>query len=125
MTQLANRPIIQKTGLKPRRMKATKAEQERYRKLKEMGCIVTRLYFGKWAPAEIHHLTEGGRRLGNMKTIPLTGWLHRAILPESCKTAFEATIKHGPSLHTKRAFVEAFGTELELLEQVNKLLEAK
>lgn len=125
MTQLANRPIIQKTGLKPRRMKATKAEQERYRKLKEMGCIVTWLYFNKWAPAEIHHLTEGGRRLGNDKTIPLTSWYHRAQVPPDCLTGAQAEVRHGPSLHSKKDFELRFNTEEWLLEQVNKLLEAK
>lgn len=125
MNQIVSRPIVPKTGLKPRRMKATKAEQERYEKLKAMGCIVTRLYFGKWAAAEIHHLTEGGRRLGNMQTIPLTPWYHQAKIPEGCKTAFGAEVKHGPSLHRKGAFVARWGSEEWLLEQVNKLLEAK
>lgn len=125
MNQLVSRPIVPKTGLKPRRMKATKAEQERYEKLKAMGCIVTRLYFGKWAPAEIHHLTEGGRRLGNMKTIPLTLWYHRGIIPEGCKTTSEAKMKYGPGLSAKKHFVDCWGSEEWLLEQVNKLLEIK
>lgn len=125
MNQLVSRPIVPKTGLTPRRMKATKAEQERYEKLKAMGCIVTRLYFGKWAAAEIHHITEGGRRIGNLDSIPLRPWYHQAKIPQGFNTTTETESILGPTLHSKRAFVARFGSEEWLLEQVNKLLEAK
>lgn len=123
MNQLCDRPIVPKSGLKPRRMRPTKAELERYKALKAMGCIVTRLYFDKWAPAEIHHLTSGGRRLGNMQTIPLTPWYHQAKIPQGCRNTLSAEVAYGPSLHTKREFVARFGSEEWLLEQVNKILE--
>jgi hypothetical protein len=109
--------------MKPRKQKATKAEKERYAKLKELGCIVTRLNFAQYEPAEIHHLTSGGRRIGNMETIPLSSWYHRAILPPDCKTTTEAVLMYGPSLETsKRKFESQFGSEEFLLAETNKLI---
>ena len=93
----------------------TKAERERFRKLQELGCIVTLLFLGEYAEPDIHHLTEG-YRLGHSYTIPLSPWFHRGIPPDGM-TQKEATEELGPSLAlNKKAFVERFGTERELLE---------
>lgn len=109
--------------MKPRREKATKSEQMRYAALKSIGCIVSRKFYNRWEPCEIHHLTSGGRRLGNEFTIPLSSWRHRAIIPQDCKTTSEAIQKYGPSLETsKRDFVERFGSELDLLKETNRYL---
>lgn len=110
--------------MKPRNKPATKAEKQRYARLKELGCIITRLKHGVWAYPEIHHITSGGRRLGNDKTIPLTEWFHRGIIPQDCKTSSEATQKYGPSLaKDKHEFECAFGGEEFLLAETNRLLE--
>ena len=109
--------------MKPRSKKATKEELERYVRLKELGCIVTRLKRGVWAYPEIHHMTSGGRRLGNDKTIPLTDWYHRGVIPADCKTSSEATSKYGPSMaKDKLEFECVFGGEEYLLAETNKLL---
>ncbi len=67
---------------------------------------------------DIHHLTSGGRRMGHAYTIGLCPWHHRGV--PSPADDFGS----GPSLaYSKRAFNEAYGTEITLLEETNKLLE--
>jgi hypothetical protein len=100
----------------------TKAESERMEKLSRMGCIVTRLCFGAYKDADVHHITSGGRRLGHMSTIPLSPWYHRAV-PDSNMTPQLMREFYGPSLAESKAEFEArFGTEAYLLEQTNKWL---
>jgi hypothetical protein len=97
---------------------------ERFAKLYGLGCIVSRVFFGRWEPAEIHHLVEGRKRLGHQFTIPLSPWFHRGVPPLAEMRPSEAVEKIGPSLAmSKRDFVAKFGTERELLEQTNKLIE--
>ena len=99
----------------------TKAERERLSRLKEMPCIVC----GR-RPVEIHHLVDNGyRRLsgGHSSTIPLCIWHHRGE-PDYWQSKKSMAQSHGPSLATsKRAFVERFGSERELLAKVNALLD--
>lgn len=98
------------------------ADVERFAKLRSIGCIVSRLYFNRWEPAEIHHLVEGRKRLGHQFTIPLSAWFHRGVPPMEMRPS-EATKALGPSLAlSKREFVARFTTERELLEETNKLL---
>lgn len=113
--------------MKPRRAKATKAELARYAKLKEMpciACIIGRhdLINGMCGKHEIHHLTSGGRRLGNEKTIPLGAWHHQGIILRG-KTGREMVKIFGPSFgKTPRQFEAYFGSEEFLLMETNKLL---
>lgn len=96
----------------------TKSEQRRYRALKELGCIACRINGNYGVPAEIYHLVEGNKRLGNDYTIPLCGFHHRGAAENSIERL------KGPSLAiNKRAFVEEYGSERELLAVVNHLLE--
>lgn len=91
-------------------------------RLQEVGCIACRIRFGMGAPADVHHITEGGRRLGHDFTIPLCPWHHRGISAFPDRVATE---KYGPSLaKSKREFVGEFGTEKTLLHRVNVLLAA-
>jgi hypothetical protein len=97
----------------------TKSDLRRYRLLQDMGCIVARLFYGAYRDADIHHITEGGRRLGNQFTIPLSPWLHRAVRDDGMSQE-EMTATFGPSLAvSKRDFIARFGTERELLAKVN------
>ena len=106
---------------------ATKAQQRRFLDLQMVGCIACRIEGiaddHRPEPADIHHITMGGRRLGHDYTIPLCPWHHRGVgvagLPDSVLEAVK-----GPSLaRSKRAFVARYGTELCLLEHVNRHLE--
>ena len=112
--------------MKPRSKPATKAEKARYDKLKQLPCIISLIRMSPCAhiPVEIHHLTSGGRRLGNHETIPLCQYHHRAVLPASIKKTSTAVLRFGPSLETsKRDFVKIFGSEMDLLSETNKILE--
>lgn len=76
---------------------------------------------------EIHHLNGGGhagqKRRGDMFTIPLGAWAHRGVpLPGAKPSTME--MLYGPSLAlTSKAFHARYGTDDELLERTNKLLE--
>lgn len=70
---------------------------------------------------DIHHLLRAGKRMGHQYTICLCVWHHRGHhqLPDK-----DAERLFGPSLaKNKKAFVNEFGTELELLEATNQALE--
>lgn len=110
--------------MKPRSKPATKAEKARYEKLKQIPCIACWI-LGKegCGKHEIHHLTEGGRRLGNEKTIPLGAWHHQGIILRG-KTGLEMVKMFGPSFgKTPRQFEAHFGSEEFLLAETNRLLE--
>lgn len=105
----------------------TKAEAARMARLKAMPCVacVTES-IPQFEPTEVHHLLSGNRRRGHMFTIPLCAWHHRGI--PGARSAFPDTPAllrcFGPSLaRSSKAFHAAFGTDDELLERTNKLLE--
>jgi hypothetical protein len=103
-------------------MNARVADIERFSQLYALGCIVSRIYFNRWEPAEIHHLVEGRKRLGHQFTIPLSPWFHRGVPPADLRPS-EATGLLGPSLAlSKRNFVERFDTERNLLAKVNEMI---
>jgi hypothetical protein len=83
----------------------TKAERAYFNKVVELGCIVCRM------PAEIHHLRTGaGMGMKSKDVIPLCSNHHR-------------NGGYGVAYHAGRLqFEKNFGTELELLERVHKLL---
>lgn len=97
-------------------MKKTKTEAEKthLNRVAQLGCIVcNNLMMGR-TPAEIHHLRDGqgvSQRSNHFRVIPLCPTHHR-------------TGGYGVAFHAgEKAFEEKYGTELELLEQVNSLLE--
>lgn len=101
---------------------ANKAERDRWDSFRHVGCIVTRLFHQSYAEYDVHHLVEGGRRLGHRYTIPLSPWFHRGIPPEFM-TARQAELELGPSFAlNKKAFIERFGTERQLLDEVNEMI---
>ena len=91
-----------------------KAEREHLNRITSLGCIVCRNngYYG--TPAEVHHIRSGqgiGQRASNYETLPLCPFHHRS---GGYGNAFHA----GP-----KVWQEKFGTERELLAQVQELLE--
>lgn len=89
---------------------ANKAEREHLTRVATLGCIVCRnLDYGE-TPAEIHHVTTGkglALRASHFSTIPLCQYHHR-------------TGGYGVALHAgKRQWERNFGTEMDLLGQVN------
>lgn len=111
----------------------TPADRDRFEAMQSLGCLIANVYFGKpGTPGQVHHLLEGGRRLGHQSTIYLHPWYHQGQPPVVRRaggfrqlTVHEATDTYGPSLaHDKRAFEHRFGTEAELLEMQDELIAA-
>lgn len=72
---------------------------------------------------EAHHLVWFGKRRGHDYTIPLCGWHHRGepLMFVSCTTMADL---YGPSLaRSKRAFVDRYGTEDQLLKEIDERIE--
>lgn len=94
----------------------TKAQKRRMRLLKEeVGCMACRLDGLGYVPPDIHHLLSGGRRIGHDATVPLCPWHHRGV---------RALVVIGPSLaNSPRDFHRAYGSDQELLEMTNTILE--
>lgn len=104
----------------------TKAEQDRFRRLQDLGCICCLKEGFGYVPPDIHHIVDKGyRRLsgGHLATIPLCPYHHRGVPPSgfSIDTALGYA---GPSLalHKKR-FIRRYGTERELLAEVDRRIE--
>lgn len=95
--------------MKSRRKPPTKAESRRMGIIKrDIGCIVTRLEQGVYAPCEIHHLLDTGSRRGHSFTIGLTYEHHQG----------------GNGTHrAKLAFRDAHGSDDYLLAATNRLYE--
>ena len=102
---------------------ATKAEKRRFMRLQDVGCIACRIAVGTGGiPSDIHHILSGGRRISHSATLPLCCWHHRG-LPVGDMDIDAMDLLLGPSLAlSKRRFINRFGTEMELLEMVNKIL---
>ena len=88
-----------------------KVERERLKTIGEMPCYAC-FQDGRETNAEVHHIrtqTGLGLRPSHFATIPLCGFHHR----------------YGKvSVHLgKKAFVERYGTEQEILEKVNREIE--
>lgn len=100
--------------------KPTKAQEARFRKLYELGCICCILEGLPRSEAMIHHLVEGMKRLGHDFTIPVCPW-HHVGQPPAGLSIRQAALMMGPSLElSKRKFVATYGTEHELLAMVNQ-----
>lgn len=79
-----------------------------------------------WSQPEIHHIAKGFKRLGHEFTLPLCAWHHRAEPPFMGMKKSEAREVFGPSLAMgKRSFQKWFGSEEQLLEQINWWLKSE
>lgn len=115
----SNKPI-QVVGQRGKRMRQGKVaptaqEQDWMYRAANFGCIVCFKQTGVATSAEIHHLKSGDRRMGHLHSIGLCYWHHRG------------GDKDGPyiSRHPWKArFEAAYGSELDLLEELRALLGA-
>jgi hypothetical protein len=93
-----------------------KADSERLSSVAALGCIVCRRLGFPGSPAEIHHIRAGmgkGQRASHQVAIGLCPFHHR-------NGGF------GEAFHAgKKTWQEKFGTEMELLNEVNNLLGIK
>lgn len=105
----------------------TKAQQARFDALREIGCICCWNWLGRKAIPEIHHIVDKGYRRhsgGHDATLPLCRWHHRGQSDGAGEALY--TRVFGPSLAlNKREFIRVFGTERQLLETVNAMIERR
>lgn len=84
----------------------TKPEREWMARIADIGCIACR-NDGISSPASVHHIVQGNRRLGHLFTLPL------------CHPHHQGDGRAVPSVHfTKRTFVARYGSELDLLAEL-------
>jgi len=102
----------------------TAVHEGRFMLIKEIGCICCWIKGVPRVPAEIHHLTVGGKhgqkRRGHDYTIGLCQWHHRGVLPY---IGAQLAAGLGPSYALEpRRFREEFGTDDQLLDFQNQAL---
>jgi hypothetical protein len=103
----------------------TIAHQRRFDAIKDAGCVVAWLRGLGWTPADVHHLTLGGkhgqRRMGHEYTVGLNPWSHRGVAfngltVEECRDMF------GPSYVLEpRAFREIYPDDVLMAAQASML----
>lgn len=106
---------------------ASKANQARWSRFPDVGCIACRRDGRRNDQTQVHHLNVGGRagqkRRGDDFTIPLCAWHHQGQAPVSSMLARSL---YGPSLaHESKAFRQRYGTDGELLALTNELIERR
>lgn len=109
-------------------MSKSKADKSRLDAIHRIPCVCcASMKVEQPFQTECHHIvTNGYRRLsgGHQSTIPLDAWHHRGLCLDGWSSS-EMAKAYGPSLAlSKRSFIITFGTELQLLEQTNRLLES-
>ena len=88
----------------------TKADKERFSKIVDIGCIACKRYHAVFSPCAIHHIDGKTKPGAHKKTIGLCGAHHQ-------------TGGYGVALHSGKAvFEKKYGTEQELLEYQNELI---
>lgn len=97
----------------------SQTDRERFYMLKVYGCMACRKRGLSVGTVEIHHIVEG-YRLGHDHTIPLCIWHHRGERENLNITMSKMKAVFGPSMaREKKLFVREFGSERELLEEIN------
>ena len=79
------------------------------------GCLPCYLMGYPGTPAAVHHITRGGRRISHYHTIPLCDPGHH----KNPQKGSEKVAVHP----NKARFVAEYGTELELLATMQKIIE--
>lgn len=94
----------------------TKASQAFHAAVRELGCIVCRLFLHTFSPCDVHHLLSGGRRIGEMHVIGLCEKHHRSGENNA------GWISRHP---WRAAFVKRYGTEESLLAATIDLVQRR
>lgn len=105
-----------RSKLKAKKIPPTAEEIRWMAAVSELGCVVCLKFHQMRTPAAVHHIVEGSRRLGHFYTIGLCDPGHHQNTPTSQK------ISRHP---TKARFEKNYGSEYELLEYVQTLLDWK
>jgi hypothetical protein len=99
-----------------------KSEQARIERMFMLGCCAcAAIGIPNHHQIEIHHILDGGRRMGHRFTIPLCKGHHQGTFTETQKVLLNhfqrASIASG-----RKLFKAVFGTERKLCEKVDFLL---
>jgi hypothetical protein len=101
-------------------------DQRRFMRLQDIGCICCLKEGFLHVPVDVHHIVDKGYREhsgGHRSTLPLCPWHHRGV-PPSGLSEDTALFAAGPSLALhKRRWIETYGTERELLAEVDRRIE--
>ena len=100
--------------------------------IRDIGCIYCIMFGVKgWVQCEKHHLNAGdkagGKRVGEKATVGACQWHHVGVcahngMQVNCATCIE---QRGPSMrHTKRDFMECFGSGRNQLEAQDRMIAA-
>lgn len=105
--------------------KPTKAQAARMEAMHAIGCVACHLdkRLRQCGDTQIHHFLRGGKRIGHDATVPLGSWHHTGIADGTANAQMLAV--YGPSFHRHtRAFRERYGTDAELVDKVNEIINA-
>lgn len=109
----------------------TAADRQRFQAMQELGCLISFVFRNRpHTVGEVHHLVEGGRRLGHQQTLYLHPWYHRGVPPmvwEGARmvqlSAVDAGLRYGPSMALHPAeFRQQYGSQQDLLAMQNELV---
>jgi hypothetical protein len=112
--------------VKRSRKPPTKAESARLGRVKQLPCIAClKRGVPQGLPTECHHTLSGGKRRGHSFVVSLCQWHHRGLLLDRWSKA-DMTRVFGPSLaNGSKPFHAAFGSDDELLAEVDQLIERR
>ena len=96
------------------RQSYTKADTDRADKLRGLGCIVCINEHSVFTPPAIHHIDGQTKKGCHQLTLPLCARHHQNKSNDGLWVS-----RHGDG---RKAFEDAYGSEQELLEQVNRLI---
>lgn len=115
-TASASKAPAPRAKLKAKKIPPTAEESRWMAAIAELGCCVCMKFHQVHTPPAVHHIVEGGRRLGHFYTIPLCDPGHHQN-----SATWEKISRHP----YKARFEKKYGTEYELLEYVQDLLDWK
>ncbi|MGB1561573.1 MAG: Ref family recombination enhancement nuclease [Sinimarinibacterium flocculans] len=99
------------------------AQQERFRRMYQVGCICCRLVGLGHVECQINHHLSGGRRISHDATTGECPW-HHVGEPPAGMTPSEARAAFGPSRKLEsRLFHVQFGSDEQLLAFQNRLID--
>lgn len=89
----------------------------------ELGCVCCRMDGHESIyPVEVHHLLDGGVRIGHHATVPVCNWHHRGVPPEGFNQRGASRLI-GPSLAIDgKSFRSHYGQDSDLLSFTEHLL---
>ena len=99
----------------------TKDERQFQQAVREVGCIICKLFLRENSIAEIHHMLKNGRRRGEKYVLPMCTTHHRGGLNGKVSQANPMGIMSRD--HSQRRFEKHYGmTEDEMLNKVKELI---